>query len=183
MVLAETSLKPYHIDRIGEVTAVSRQCFDRQHPSLGKIKRTCGKGVAEAWLVTILADINEFCGVKTKLTTKQMADLAQMITTEYSYLTAAEIMLFAQRMKGGRYGQFYGTIDPQVILIALRDRFLPERYNALTAIEEEEKAKEREQWAKEAVSREEYQRLKQSGELKDYISEELWEKVQKNSRK
>lgn len=170
-------LTEYHVDRLYEVTACPQDCFLRKHPTMWQIKKDYGAGMAEAWLVTILADINEFCGVKTKMTAKQMQDLARIITSEYSFITTAEMMLFAQRIKSGRYGQFYGTIDPQVILIALRDRFINERYYALEEIKNEEKLKEREQWKKEGVSLSEYTRMKKDGTLAQYISTEQWNEV------
>ena len=73
----------------------------------------------------------------------QMTQLARVIITEFPYLKVSEIMLFLHRFKAGRYGRFYGAIDPMVIMTALRFDFMDER---AAAIYEREHAEERAAW-------------------------------------
>ena len=59
------------------------------------------------------------------------------------------------RFKSGWYDRFYGSVDPLIITTSLRD-FLRERANFIDRHEQEEKAKERETWKKNAITYEEY---------------------------
>ena len=69
-------------------------------------------------------------------------------------------MLFFSRFKAGRYGRFYGNVDPMVITSALVV-FRRERAEAIAKHEAEEREKEREMQASEAISYEEYMKRKQ----------------------
>lgn len=69
-------------------------------------------------------------------------------------------MLFFHRFKTGRYGRFYGAVDPLVITTSLRD-FIRERNDAYAIHEQEErKAREKEERrGKVLMSYEEYKEL------------------------
>jgi hypothetical protein len=99
-----------------------------------------GDGSAVTWLIPQLHNLCAAVGVKTKLDDAQLAQLAMMIRKEFGYLKATEVMLFFWRLKSGRYGKFYGAVDPMAVMIALRTGFMPERARA---IDEAEKEKER----------------------------------------
>lgn len=62
---------------------------------------------------------------------------------EFYYLNAAEVMLFFRRFKLGRYGRFYGSVDPQVITRALGD-FRRDRMDAISRHDAEQERLERE---------------------------------------
>jgi hypothetical protein len=66
-----------------------------------------------------------------------------MIRTEFGYLKATEVMLFLWRLKGGHYGEFYGSVDIQRVMRALRGKFSDERANILDAYESELKEQAR----------------------------------------
>ena len=65
-----------------------------------------------------------------------------MIASEFGYLKATELMLFFYRLKAGRYGHFYGSIDPMVIMDDIRKRFMPERALVIERAENEQRAEE-----------------------------------------
>jgi len=109
-------------------------------PMLCVIDAAYGDGSAVAWLVPQLHNLCAAVGVKTKLDDAQLKQLAQMIRAEFGYLKATEVMLFLWRLKSGRYGKFYGAVDPMAVMIALRTGFMPER---VRAIDEAEKEKQR----------------------------------------
>ena len=108
-------------------------------PTLKVLDIAYGKNSAAAWLLPHIHNLSTYCGVKD-LHGEAAKELATIIVREFSYLKATEVMLFFYRFKAGRYGQFYGRVDPLVIMEALRNRFIPER-NAI--IEQEDKARER----------------------------------------
>ena len=49
-----------------------------------------------------------------------------------------EMLLFFFRFKTGRYGRFYGTVDPMIIMCALRE-FIEDRNNMIDAFEQQER--------------------------------------------
>ena len=112
-------------------------------PSLLTLRRAYHDEAATMWMLPQLYDLCEYCGVREKLDESQMTQLARVIITEFPYLKVSEIMLFLHRFKAGRYGRFYGAIDPMVIMTALRFDFMDER---AAAIYEREHAEERAAW-------------------------------------
>lgn len=109
-------------------------------PTLLTLRCAYHDEAATMWMLPQLYDLGEYCGVKDKLDKEQMTQLARIIVTEFSYLKVSEIMLFLHRFKAGRYGRFYGAIDPMIIVTALRHDFMNER---AAAIDERERADER----------------------------------------
>lgn len=128
-------------------------------PMLCTIDAAYGEGSAAQWLIPQLYDLCAAVGVKTKLDDNQLKQLAMQIRTEFGYLKATEVMLFLWRLKGGHYGEFYGAVDGQRIMRALRGKFSEERANCIARHESEEREREREQWAKDAASPEEVRRI------------------------
>ena len=70
------------------------------------------------------------------------------MVTEHGNLKATEIMLFFHKFKAGCYGQFYGSVDPLIIMQAL-EKFCKEREHVLRRKEEQQREIERNQRAKE----------------------------------
>lgn len=66
-------------------------------------------------------------------------------------------MLFFTRVKSGRYGDFYGVVDA-IRLGAMCEQFQKERITAYDRRERELARQRIEQGAKDAISREEYNR-------------------------
>lgn len=132
----------------------AKMCIMGRFPTLAEVRKAYGSKAPEVWLIPQLDNLSEYCGVKEKLNKPQMRQLAYTIATEFSYLKVSELMLFFHRFKSGRYGRFYGSVDPLVITRALRD-FIPERNSAIDIYERERKKKELEEYMKHAVSREE----------------------------
>ncbi len=106
--------------------ANTEACFFADYPSLAKLRVGYGDKVPEMWLVPQLFDLSEYCGVKDKLSQRQLDDLASVIAGEFFFLKVSELLLFFRWFKSGRYGRFYGNVDPLVITTALRD-FCTER--------------------------------------------------------
>lgn len=113
-------------------------------PTLEVMNLAYSETAAEQWLVPQLMDLCAYCGVKEKLNERQMKQLAYIIVTEYGYLKATEIMLFLHRFKAGKYGRFYGSVDPIIIMQALEE-FMGEREEAIRAKSEVPKQEEQPQ--------------------------------------
>lgn len=100
---------------------------------------------------------------KDKMDDAVMADLCQQIAAEHGGLTMLEFVLFCSRYRSKRYGDFYGTVSPSHILAALNEFEREKRDDAGRAYEREEqqrREREAEESRKNAITWEEYCRLK-----------------------
>jgi len=138
-----------------EICHDDRLCIMGNYPTLAEINTEYGRRTAKTWLIIQLYDLSEYCGVKEKLTGKPLEECAYVIATEFFHLKVSELMLFFHRFKSGKYGKFYGSVDPLVICRSLRE-FVCERNNALDHYEKEERQKQLEEEMKHAVSWQEY---------------------------
>lgn len=145
-------------DKQLEVCGDLHTSFFGEAPTMVKVDALYGKGSAVIWLIPQLFDLSEYCGCKDKLKGFSLEQCARVIRQEYGYLTIAELMLFFFRFKTGRYGKFYGSVDPLVILTAIRD-FLGERLYMHTRHEQEETERKQMEHAKRCISWEEYCKL------------------------
>lgn len=138
-----------------EICGDSNDCYFGEYPTLAEIRKNYGDKVPTSWLIPQLYNLSEYCGVKEKLEGAPLKETAFVIATEFYYLKISEIMLFFHRFKTGRYGRFYGNVDPLVITTSLRD-FIVERNNAYMKKEQEEYWRKQEESRKNAITWEEY---------------------------
>ena len=138
-----------------------RECHLGNYPTLARMKNEYGDNMPFAWLLPQLYDLSEYCGCKEKLKGRPLEQCADVIAAEYYFLKISELMLFFHYFKSGRYGRFYGSVDPIVITSSLLD-FIRERNHLITLYEQEQRelreAEERK--ANPPISWEEYCRMK-----------------------
>ena len=141
----EGFLKTFNPDKQDECLRNPELSYMGGAPTLGLVRKAFGS-TAEAWLVIQLAELSEYAGVKEKLTTRQLTDTALLIQQMYGHFKVTELMLFFRQFKSGRYGRFYGSVDPMLIMTAL-ETFAGERAGKISIY-----AREREKAAREAAS-------------------------------
>ena len=130
-------------------------------PTIRQLQSTYELGYLQIWVMAHLEDLNEYAGVKTKMETAQMRELATMIIVKSEYLKASEILLFFHKLKAGDFGGFYGTVDPQKVGEYLnafkewRSQELDKLYKKQALEERERKRKE---WKKTGMTRQEYEK-------------------------
>lgn len=95
-------------------------------PSLGLLASTYGDETPLEWLKVQFGTLNDFAEVSTKIAKAQLKELAVIFLSEYYYINAAEICFFIARFKSGKYGRFYGAIDPMKITSAMLE-YISER--------------------------------------------------------
>lgn len=155
-------MRRYGSDRAALITALSpdtqlacarneERAYFGTAPTLAVMNAAWGDNTSTMWLMPQLFNLSEFCGVRDKMPPDTAKELARVITQEYGYLKATEIMLFFHRFKAGRYGRFYGAVDPLIVTTTLRSRFLPEREAAIESHERRQEQARRRQWAEQAV--------------------------------
>ena len=151
----ETCMVRYNPDMQRQLCQDSDECFYGDHPTLGQLRAAYGNNAPVMWLIPQLYNLSEYCGCRDKLQGRSLEECAEVITQHFYYLKVSEIMLFLNQFKAGRYGRFYGSIDPLVIVTSLRD-FLIERSAAIDRMEAKERDRQREESKIGAVSWEEF---------------------------
>lgn len=100
-------------------------------PVLAVVAGGYGELVAVVWTCIQLENVNLFAGVKEKMSVERQKELARLILTEYPFLKVTELLLFFHRLKCGRYGRFYGSVDALFITTSLM-QFMDERRKETT---------------------------------------------------
>lgn len=157
-------LLSYSPVRQSELASSPLNCMFGSYPSLTELKATYGRNAPAAWLIPQIKDLSEFCGVRDKITNEQLLGCANVIAAEFAYLKISELMLFFHLMKSGRYGQFYGAVDPMKITTALRS-FLVDRNDYFWRLDQRRRERQRDEQRKGAVTYEEYKRMLENGEI------------------
>lgn len=152
-------LVAFNPDMQYELSADVEDCFFGYYPTLARLDREYCNTASIQWLNIQIYNLNEFCGCKDKMSPQQVLDCARTISTMYYYLKVSEFMLFFFRFKAGKYGTFYGSVDPMTITSALSS-FCRERLEANAKHESEIAIRKVQEYRKDAISYQEWQKIK-----------------------
>ena len=153
-------LKTYNPERQLSLCENTEDCYFGDYPTLSELKAGYGNNTPVAWLIPQLYNLSEYCGCRDKLKGVPLEECASIIAHYFYYLKVSEIMLFFYRFKSGLYGKFYGAVDPLTITSALRT-FVRDRSLAYDKHIQEEKKREMDEWRKNAINIDEYNKIKQ----------------------
>ena len=130
------------------------------YPTLTDLRLAYGRNAAEQWMYVQIADMTVYTGARN-LNKRQQEQLADGICAEYNWLKITEVLLFFHRFKMGRYGRFYGSVDPMVVTCALR-QFITERNEILAQYEQQEREKRQREYDRThpSMTREEWLEVK-----------------------
>lgn len=142
----------------------SKHCILGEFPTLAEVKAAYGQNAPVAWMIPQLYSLSEYCGCRDKLQGKPLEECAFVISSEFYYLKVSEIMLFIHMFKSGKYGRFYGSIDPLVITTSLR-QFVKDRNQAIDRYAQERKELEEEEAKKNVITWQEY--CRQNGRVEE----------------
>lgn len=140
-------------------------------PKIRDLAGAYDESVAVGWIQHQLLQVNEFSGVKSKLSDMQLQELSIQICLEFGSLNLFEFILFCARLRSGKYEDFYGSVDPMRILKSL-ETFYDERRSEI--------AKEKAMLEKEEQDREWENRTSNSVTFESWylsLSEEKKEEV------
>lgn len=134
--------------------------IQKETPTLRMLEQAYGVEFASrVWIKTQLVVLNDFVGVKNKLEDCQINPLCDQILVEYGGLNLLEFCLFMARLRSGKYEQFYGSVDPMLIMKSL-DEFMEDRRadinRNIIALEAEQRKREYEEHQKNVCSFEDY---------------------------
>ena len=139
------------------------QAFRSRYPTLKMLDEAYGGEASKSWLYAEIVNLNEFCGCAGKMSDEQIYEIARLVTATYPYLKLSELLLFFGWLKIGRYGRFYGNIDPMIITQALLD-FGKDRNMMYARLQDEAAERRRvEILARPGMTEEEYRSTKAAG--------------------
>lgn len=133
--------------------------------SLAQIDSHFSRGASEWWIKVMLIELLTFLGAMETVTSYQIKGMAARIRHEYYHLTPSELTYFFYSFSMGNYGKLYSgrTVNPQDILIALK-AYMSELYEKRVEYDNRQKQvqqeKEAEQARREAISYQQYCKLK-----------------------
>ncbi|MBQ7539744.1 MAG: hypothetical protein IJT13_01315 [Bacteroidaceae bacterium] len=159
-------LTKFNPDVQRELCSDAEECYFGDYPTLTHIRLAYGNNAPVMWLVAQLYNLSEYCGCKGKLEGKPLEECAHIISMEFHYLKVSELMLFFYRFKTGRYGRFYGSVDPLIITESLR-MFCDERSSAYTRHEQEQRKQREAEQRKLAIPYDEYLRRRKNETIKN----------------
>ena len=131
-------------------------------PTLNDVMEQYGEAVALSWISAELYDFAEFVGCRWKLQESQYNGLSRIILAKYPHLKLTEVMLFFFTCKSGKYGHFYGTIEPMTVMGHLASFVNNDRNAIIHARDVREKARSKaaDGVAGKPITYEEYLRIK-----------------------
>lgn len=139
-------------------------------PTMGLLSSTYGDETPMEWLKIQFGSLNDFAEVSTKIANDQLSELCEIFLSEYYYVNAAEICFFIARFKAGKYGRFYGAIDPMKITSAMLD-YISERRKDIERKEREQYRLQRQEEIEERgnnrISYAEYLKIKKRADAGD----------------
>ena len=162
-----TFLNSFSPDKQYTLCADDKAAILGDSPTLTDINICYGNNMSVMFLLPQLLNLSEFCGAKEKFSNRQIEETAHLIAASYPWLKVKEIMTFFKQFKIGQYGRFYGTVDPMVIMSALKE-FLVYRNDVYA--EYEERIASSEDITKGTVSFEEWKATKEANGEKVHIS-------------
>ena len=132
------------------------------YPCLSELNEAYGKNDVKTFIMIQVRALNEFVGTANRMSTMQIEKLAEAIYDDFYFFKVTEILLFFKYFRGGRFGRFYGSVDPLFIMSCLWD-FKRLRDEKISIFETRMNQAKREAERKEnpPMSYEEYLRLKE----------------------
>ena len=138
-------------------------------PTIAALSQVHGSVISTAIIVSWITSLDSFVG-KGTLNSSQIEELAVLILQSGYFVKLAEMAVFFQMLKSGKFGQLYGTLSPIWIMEQFQ-LFLSHRRQEIDKFEREQRRlsmeKEREQWAKDKATPE------QIAEIKNKFSKEV----------
>lgn len=115
-------------ERLSNCTTVSA-CLKSNTPTIGEIRNAYGLDFVQAYLEGWIVNLREFVNLRGEMSDAQANITAGMIVQEFPHVNLADINLIFKNAKLGRFGEFYGRLDGQMILTWF-DKYFKDRCNA-----------------------------------------------------
>ena len=91
------------------------RCFSGTAPTLTRL-RLASPGTEKTWLEAQISYLNTFCGTEKKMDNLQIDAISNAFVNSYGYIKLTELMVFLAKIASGKFGKFYGAVDPMQIM-------------------------------------------------------------------
>lgn len=126
------------IDQCERIKSPTISLLEEAYPSEYLADGTVYESAAISFITAHLIVVSDFVGARDKISAFQLRAAGQQIVSMYPTITMTEFILFCSRLRAGRYGNFYGSVDTQQILGSF-EKFLVEREKDYQAKDERER--------------------------------------------
>jgi hypothetical protein len=136
------------------------RCFSGTAPTLTRL-RLASPGTEKTWLEAQISYLNTFCGTEKKMDNLQIDAISNAFVNSYGYIKLTELMVFFANIASGKFGKFYGAVDPMQIMTNFCE-FLKYRSIMLDKIESDRRSEERNKMINnpKCITREQYEAQK-----------------------
>ena len=136
------------------------RCFSGTAPTLTRL-RLSSPGTEKTWLEAQISYLNTFCGTEKKMDNLQIDAISNAFVNSYGYIKLTELMVFFANIASGKFGKFYGAVDPMQIMTNFCE-FMKYRSVMLDKIESERRSAERNKMLSnpKCITREQYEAQK-----------------------
>lgn len=136
------------------------RCFSGTAPTLTRL-RLASPGTEKTWLEAQISYLNTFCGTEKKMDNLQIDTISNAFVNSYGYIKLTELMVFFANIASGKFGKFYGAVDPMQIMTNFCE-FMKYRSVMLDKIESERRSEERNKMLSnpKCITREQYEAQK-----------------------
>lgn len=93
-----------------------KDCFFGEYPTLKELSDYYDSNIAIKIIMAHLVNLSEHEGCKGKITAEQLLETATIIVMHFPDLKISEVIVFFNLFKAGKFGRFYGTVDPGIIM-------------------------------------------------------------------
>lgn len=160
MIEVTNAFTPYLQVELSNVKDLSKLHGIEGVPTLKVLEEAYStKFASRVWLKAQLVVVNDFVGTKEKLDDMQLHNLCDQILVEYAGLNLMELCCFFSRLRSGKYGKFYGSVDPMSIMTALQEFVKDWREDLYQDWKEKERIrqkKEYEEWERTKITFDEF---------------------------
>lgn len=129
----------------------NRSAFKSDSLKLSQFAKTYTKDNAYLMVELWLLDLSNYAGAGNKLNDDQIQQLAKYFYQDAYSLNFAELGLLFNRIKKGKYGEFYGSVDPIKIMNYLT-QFLKQRTEAIESLNNDETSQLRNRTFEESIN-------------------------------
>lgn len=97
------------------------QAIGSSSPPIGRLAQIVNNGdtMVKALIAHAITDLNKFLNFQNIMTVPQIAETTEMILSDYNALKIEDIRVCFSNGKKGHYGQLYGRLDGQIIMLWL----------------------------------------------------------------
>ncbi len=141
---ADSFSQTFHPQFADKYARHQTRCVIGNAPTLMQMQVSYGVDFTGKWMQAQLFVLGEIVGPAQRMNDSQIRMLASSIVSNYEFLKATDIMLFVSMFRAGRFGHFYGNVDPLVITSALNDNYLPYRMQLIADAQKRRLHEERE---------------------------------------